>query len=40
MRGQFGDCIYDLCQVRSGADGRVWVSDFLGGKVFIFNPEE
>jgi DNA-binding beta-propeller fold protein YncE len=40
MRGQFGDCIYDLCQVRTGVDGRVWVSDFLGGKVFIFNPGE
>ncbi len=40
MRGQFGDCIYDLCQVRTGADGRVWVSDFLGGKVFIFDPGE
>ena len=40
MRGQFGDCLYDLCQVRAGVDGRVWVSDFLGGKLFIFDPGE
>lgn len=37
LRGQFGDGIYDLCQVRAGAGGSVWVSDFLGGKVFVFN---
>lgn len=36
LRGQFGDCVYDLCQVRAGAGDSVWVSDFLAGKVFIF----
>jgi DNA-binding beta-propeller fold protein YncE len=36
LRGQFGDCVYDLCQVRAGAGGSVWISDFLAGKVFIF----
>ncbi len=36
LRGQFGDCVYDLCQVRAGAGQSVWVSDFLAGKVFIF----
>jgi DNA-binding beta-propeller fold protein YncE len=40
LRGQFGDAIYDLCRVRAGADGSVWVSDFLGGKVFIFSERK
>jgi hypothetical protein len=35
VRGQFGDCVYDLCHVRFDAQGRAWVSDFLSGKVFI-----
>lgn len=39
MRGQFGDCIYDLCQIRAGAGGSVWVSDFLAGKVVIFRAK-
>jgi DNA-binding beta-propeller fold protein YncE len=39
LRGQFGDGIYDLCRIRAGGDGSVWVSDFLGGKVFIFSAK-
>ncbi len=35
LRGQFGDCFYDLSQVRFDGLGRAWVSDFLSGKVFI-----
>ncbi len=37
MRGQFGDCVYDLCRIRTGAADSVWVSDFLAGKLFIFS---
>lgn len=37
LRGQFGDCVYDLCRVRAGGGDSVWVSDFLAGKVFIFS---
>ena len=40
VRGQFGDCVYDLCQVRFDALGRAWVSDFLSGKVFIIAMPE
>jgi DNA-binding beta-propeller fold protein YncE len=39
VRGQFGDCLYDLCKVRGDARGRIWVSDFLSGKVLILNPK-
>jgi hypothetical protein len=38
VRGQFGDCIYDLCKIRADAHGRIWVSDFLSGKLFILDP--
>lgn len=37
LRGQFGDCVYDLCRIRPGQDGGVWVSDFLAGKIYIFS---
>jgi DNA-binding beta-propeller fold protein YncE len=37
VRGQFGDGVYDLCQVRFDARGRAWVSDFLSGRVFIID---
>lgn len=38
LRGQFGDCVYDLSRIRwdQRDDGATaWVSDFLSGKVFI-----
>jgi len=37
LRGQFGDCVYDLCRMRwdQRDDRKAWVSDFLSGKVFI-----
>jgi DNA-binding beta-propeller fold protein YncE len=38
VRGQFGDCLYDLCKIRNDAHGRIWVSDFLSGKLFILSP--
>ncbi len=41
LRGQFGDCIYDLCQVRRdgwGSGDIVWISDFLSGRVFVLRP--
>ncbi len=38
LRGQFGDCIYDLNKIRTDRAGRIWVSDFLAGKLFILTP--
>jgi DNA-binding beta-propeller fold protein YncE len=38
VRGQFGDCLYDLCKIRADVHQRIWVSDFLSGKLFILTP--
>lgn len=38
VRGQFGDCLYDLCKIKTDAAKRIWVSDFLSGKLFIIEP--
>ncbi len=35
LRGQFGDALFDLCRFVEDGDGRLWVSDFLSGRVFI-----
>ena len=35
LRGQFGDCLYELNKIKVDQAGRVWVSDFLSGKLFI-----
>ncbi len=34
-RGQFGDAIFDLNRFALDDRGRLWVTDFLAGKVFI-----
>ncbi|HUU04632.1 MAG TPA: hypothetical protein VMZ49_02025 [Patescibacteria group bacterium] len=39
VRGQFGDCLYDLCKIKTDAGKRIWVSDFLSGKLFIIEPQ-
>jgi hypothetical protein len=38
VRGQFGDCLYDLCKIKTDAAGRIWVCDFISGKLFILSP--
>ncbi len=35
LRGQFGDAVFDLCRSVTGRQGRLWISDFLSGRVFI-----
>jgi hypothetical protein len=35
LRGQFGDCLYELNKIKIDSSGRIWVSDFLAGKLFI-----
>lgn len=34
-RGQFGDALFSLTKLATGRDGRVWITDFLSGSVFI-----
>ena len=38
LRGQFGDCLYELSKIKIDRAGRIWVSDFLAGKLFILTP--
>jgi hypothetical protein len=38
LRGQFGDCLYELNKIKTDQAGRIWVSDFLAGKLFIMTP--
>jgi len=35
LDGRFGDAIFDISRIRTDPQGRVWVSDFLSGHVFI-----
>jgi hypothetical protein len=38
LRGQFGDAIFSLTDGKIDADGRLWITDLLGGKLFILAP--
>jgi len=35
LRGQFGDAVFDLCRFVDDRQDRLWISDFLSGRVFI-----
>jgi hypothetical protein len=35
VRGQFGDAVFSLTNGRTAADERLWITDFLSGKLFI-----
>ncbi|HUV37085.1 MAG TPA: hypothetical protein VMX58_09135 [Patescibacteria group bacterium] len=35
MRGQFGDALFDISRGVADGAGRLWISDFLAGKVYI-----
>lgn len=37
LRGQFGDSIYELSQIKKGKDGKLWVTDLLSGRLFIIS---
>ncbi|GAB4367389.1 MAG: hypothetical protein Kow0042_07970 [Calditrichia bacterium] len=39
-RGQFGDAIFSLTQIRADQQNQLWISDFLSGKVFIIPIKE
>lgn len=40
MNGQFGDAIYSLTKFKADSKGRLWVMDFLSGKLFIFDNKK
>ncbi|MCX6578925.1 MAG: hypothetical protein NT166_01920 [Candidatus Aminicenantes bacterium] len=35
LRGQFGDGIFEINQIKQDRKGRLWVTDYLSGKLFI-----
>lgn len=37
--GQFGDAIYSITQGKVDKEGRLWVTDFLSGKLFILEDK-
>ncbi len=39
MPGQFGDALFEITRIQADEAGRIWVSDFLSGKLFILQPE-
>jgi hypothetical protein len=34
-RGQFGDSIFEITRIKTDEAGRIWITDFLGGKLYI-----
>ena len=39
LRGQFGDALFSITSAKTGADGRLWITDYLAGKLFILKAE-
>ena len=37
LRGQFGDGIFELNQIKEDNNGRLWITDYLSGKLFIIS---
>jgi hypothetical protein len=35
LNGQFGDAIFSITQGKTDQEGRLWITDFLSGKLFI-----
>jgi YVTN family beta-propeller protein len=35
VNGQFGDAVFSITQAKTDKDDRLWVTDFLSGKIFI-----
>ena len=38
LTGQFGDAVLTITKGREDADGRLWVADFLSGRLVILDP--
>ena len=39
VRGQFGDALFDLSRSIVDMEGRLWISDFLSGRILIISNE-
>ena len=40
LSGQFGDGIYELNQIKTDSQGRIWIIDFLSGRLFILELKQ
>jgi DNA-binding beta-propeller fold protein YncE len=38
LRGQFADGIFEINQIKQDKKGRLWITDYLSGKLFIILP--
>jgi DNA-binding beta-propeller fold protein YncE len=38
-RGQFGDGLFQITRIKGDAKNRLWITDFLSGKLFIVDSE-
>ncbi|HDP98249.1 MAG TPA: hypothetical protein ENN22_03580 [bacterium] len=39
VNGQFGDAVFEIIRAKTHQLTRLWVTDFLSGKLFIISPE-
>ena len=37
LRGQFADALVSITRAKTDASGRLWISDFLSGRVFVLS---
>jgi outer membrane protein assembly factor BamB len=37
LSGQFGDALFSITRGKTDSSGRLWISDFLSGRVFILS---
>jgi YVTN family beta-propeller protein len=39
MRGQFADSIFEINRIKEDAQGRIWITDYLSGSLFILSKK-
>jgi DNA-binding beta-propeller fold protein YncE len=39
VRGQYGDALFEITRGETDSDGRLWITDFLSGKLFILTRD-
>lgn len=39
VRGQFGDAVFDITKGKTDSEGRLWITDFLSGRLFVLDDE-
>ncbi len=40
VRGQFGDAVFEINRIKKDDKGRLWITDYLSGKLFIITNNE